>query len=152
VAASGGYYISCGCTKIVAQPSTITGSIGVVSMLPDLSRAVSDLGINVETVSRGPLGDQLALMKHGPTDVIKNTITLWMEEVYRDFAGKVAKGRGLPIERVHELALPIEDYLFKLTHNRRASRVLAAPVRALMHRTRPCNKARAIARKRSSGS
>jgi protease-4 len=104
VAASGGYYISTGCTKIVAQPSTITGSIGVVSMLPDFSKAVAELGINVQTVSRGPLGDELSLLKHGPSEVLKKTLTTWMLEVYEDFTGKVAEGRGLEIDRVKELA------------------------------------------------
>ena len=104
VAASGGYWISMGCDAIVAQPSTITGSIGVVSMIPDLSQAVKELGINVQTVSAGPMGDQMSLLKHGPTPVVKETIVRWMGEVYEDFVAKVSDGRKLPTERVHELA------------------------------------------------
>lgn len=54
------------------------------------------------------------------------------------------------LERIHDLALPIEGYLRKLTHNARASRLLAAPVRALMRIAKPWNKVRAVARKRAA--
>jgi len=104
VAGSGGYWISMGCDAIVAQPCTLTGSIGVVSMLPDVSSAVKSLGINIQTVSRGPLGDELSLLKHGPTQRVKDTLTHWMGEVYEDFITKVSEGRKLPPETVRELA------------------------------------------------
>jgi len=104
VAASGGYWISMGCNAIVAQPSTLTGSIGVVSMVPDVHEAIAGLGVNVEVVSRGPLGDQLSLLAHGPTTILKDTITRSMETTYDAFLEKVSVGRGLSRERVHELA------------------------------------------------
>ena len=104
VAASGGYWISMGCDAIVAQPSTITGSIGVVSMLPDLSETMKTMGINVQTVSKGPWGDDMSLLKDGPSDKLKKTMTHWMKDVYGEFIQKVADGRGMDPDRVHELA------------------------------------------------
>jgi len=104
VAASGGYWISMGCSAIVAQPGTLTGSIGVVSLVPDVSRALEDLGINVEVVSKGPHGDQLAILEHGPSPIVKKTITRSMEQTYETFIEKVAGGRGLEPERVREIA------------------------------------------------
>ncbi len=104
VAASGGYWISMGCDAIVAQPSTITGSIGVVSMIPDLSTTIKNMGINVEVVSRGPHGDQLSVLKHGASPLLKEKMTHWMETVYDEFIQKVSVGRGLDPDRVRELA------------------------------------------------
>lgn len=104
VAASGGYWISMGCSAIVAQPSTITGSIGVVSMLPDLSATVRKLGVKVETVSAGPLGDELSLMAHGPSEALRNRLTAWMEATYDEFVDKVSAGRKLERATVLELA------------------------------------------------
>jgi len=104
VAGSGGYWISMGCNAIVAQPSTLTGSIGVVSVVPNVSRALADLGINVEVVARGPHGDQLAILAHGPSPIVKATITRSMEQTYAEFIAKVAAGRQMDPERVHEIA------------------------------------------------
>jgi len=104
VAGSGGYWISMGCDAIVAQPSTITGSIGVVSMLPNVSSALKDLGVNVEVVAKGPHGDQLSLMKHGPTPLLREVITRMMNDVYAQFLTKVSQGRKLDRARVAELA------------------------------------------------
>lgn len=104
VAASGGYWISMGCDAILAQPSTITGSIGVVSMLPDPSETLKMMGINVEVVSSGPHGDSMSLLKSGPSELLKQTMTHWMETVYDDFIAKVAAGRKMDPDRVRQLA------------------------------------------------
>ncbi|MFT7464612.1 MAG: protease-4 [Pseudohongiellaceae bacterium] len=104
VAASGGYWISMGCDAIVAQPSTITGSIGVVSMLPDVSRALKSLGVSVQTVAVGPRGDEMSLLAHGPSEGLKSTMTHWMELTYDEFISKVSNGRNIPADRVQELA------------------------------------------------
>lgn len=104
VAASGGYWISMGCNAIVAQTSTITGSIGVVSMLPDLSRALKSVGVSVQTVAVGPRGDDMSLLGHGPSEGLKSTLTHWMEVTYDEFITKVSVGRNLPEETVRELA------------------------------------------------
>ncbi len=104
VAASGGYWISMGCTAIVAQPSTITGSMGVVSMLPDPSLLLKEVGVNVEVVARGPHGDQLSLLRNGPTPLLKDVIMRSMQHVYADFIRKASEGRHLPPARIEELA------------------------------------------------
>jgi protease-4 len=104
VAASGGYWISMGCDKIVAQPSTITGSIGVVGMLPDLSKVLNRFGINVEVVGRGPRVEDLALMKNGVSEGLKSIVRDMMLEVYGEFLTKVSEGRKLPRATVEALA------------------------------------------------
>lgn len=95
VAASGGYWISMGCDKIVAQPSTITGSIGVVSALPDLSGTLKKAGIHVEVVAHGPGAQELAMLSDGPSEFLKGRVTTWMESVYASFLAKASAGRGL---------------------------------------------------------
>ena len=104
VAGSGGYWISMGCDAIVAQPSTITGSIGVVSMLPNVASALKEVGVNVEVVARGPHGDQLSLLRNGPTPVLRDVITRMMNDVYQQFLAKVSEGRRLDREEVATLA------------------------------------------------
>ncbi|HZL99053.1 MAG TPA: signal peptide peptidase SppA, partial [Planctomycetota bacterium] len=104
VAGSGGYWISMGCNAIVAQPCTITGSMGVVSMLPNVSVALKDLGINVEVVAKGPHGDQLSLLKHGPTPTLKAVIDKTMNAVYADFLEKASTGRRMDKAKLETLA------------------------------------------------
>jgi protease-4 len=104
VAGSGGYWISMGCDAIVAQPCTITGSLGVVSMLPNLSVALKDLGINVEVVAKGPHGDQLSLLKYGPTPDLKAVINKMMSNVYANFIEKASKGRRMDKTKLEGLA------------------------------------------------
>ena len=104
VAGSGGYWISMGCDAIVAQPCTITGSLGVVSMLPNLSVALKDLGINVEVVAKGPHGDQLSLLKYGPTPELKAVINKMMSNVYASFIEKASKGRRMDKTKLETLA------------------------------------------------
>lgn len=104
VAASGGYWISMGCDRIVAQPSTITGSIGVVSMLPDVSRTLKDIGINVEVVGVGPHTEELSILRDGPTPFLKQKLTQMMEQVYEDFIRKVSEGRHMDPLKVREHA------------------------------------------------
>jgi len=95
VAASGGYWISMGCDRIIAQPSTITGSIGVVGMLPDFSSALKRFGVNVEVVGAGPHVDDLAMMRDGASPMLKELIHDGMLDVYGEFIRKVAEGRKM---------------------------------------------------------
>ncbi len=104
VAGSGGYWIAMGCDKIIAQPSTITGSIGVVGMLPDVSKALKRFGVNVESVGKGPHVEDLALMKNGPTEALQQRLRESMEGVYGEFIKKVSSGRGLPQKNVEAFA------------------------------------------------
>jgi protease IV len=100
VAASGGYWISMGCDKIVAQPSTITGSIGVVSAAPDLSKVLEKVGISVEVVGYGPHAEELSVLRDGLTPLMKEKIQSSMQRIYGEFVRKAAAGRKLDAARL----------------------------------------------------
>lgn len=94
VAASGGYYISCAADRIFAQPNTITGSIGVFGVLPNLQKALSDkLGINIDTVNtnkHSDVGTAFRKVSESEYAYIQNGV----EKVYETFIGRVAEGRN----------------------------------------------------------
>ncbi|MEA3475107.1 MAG: signal peptide peptidase SppA [Candidatus Cloacimonadota bacterium] len=103
VAGSGGYYIACKADKIVAEPSTVTGSIGVIGMSVNLERLYEKIHINIETVKKGKhadLGATSRKMTEEETEMINNAI----ESFYWDFVDKVAEGRGMTREEIHEIA------------------------------------------------
>lgn len=104
VAASGGYWISMGCDRIMAQPSTITGSIGVVSMLPDVSGVMKRFGVKVEIVGKGPRVNDLAMMGTGPSEFLKNLITTSMQDTYQEFLAKAATGRKTTKDAIDAIA------------------------------------------------
>ncbi len=93
VAASGGYYISCSADRIFAQPNTITGSIGVFGVLPNLQKAFADkLGINIDTVNtnkHSDVGTPFRRVSESEYAYIQNGV----EKVYETFIGRVAEGR-----------------------------------------------------------
>jgi len=103
VAASGGYFISMAADVIVAQPGTITGSIGVITGKPVLSEMLGKAGITTDSVVKG---DHAAMFStaHPFTEVEWALIDSWLDRIYADFTGKAAAARGLSAERVHELA------------------------------------------------
>ena len=103
VAASGGYFISMAADAIVAEPGTVTGSIGVFSGKPVLSEALGKAGVSTDSIV---LGDHAAMFSTTKpfTDDEWRIVDAWLDHIYADFTGKVATGRGLPAERVHELA------------------------------------------------
>ncbi len=103
VAASGGYWISMNCDAIVAQPLTITGSIGVVTALYDLSGTYEKLGINWETVKTGPHAD-MPTDKRTMTKTERAQLNRLTESFYRYFVEKVAAGRTKSWDEVHEIA------------------------------------------------
>jgi protease-4 len=93
VAASGGYYISASATKIIAQPSTITGSIGVVAGKPVMRGFYDWLGISNEYVLRGKTAGMFRETEKF-TDEERAKFVEWIKETYyNDFVPKVAKGR-----------------------------------------------------------
>jgi len=102
VAASGGYYIAAGADRIVAQPGTMTGSIGVVFMRPYIRGLLRNLGIHSETMSRGKLADMGDLTT--PLDEDRRArLLLDMQHVYDVFVDRVAEGRKLSTQRVDEI-------------------------------------------------
>lgn len=103
VAASGGYYVACGADRIVAQPGTITGSIGVVWGKFYLREAYARLGITWDTVKIGEHAD-LWSATHRFEDAEWARVDRLIDAVYADFKARVAEGRGLSAEEVEALA------------------------------------------------
>jgi protease-4 len=105
LAASGGYYISCGADRIFAEPNTITGSIGVFGMIPNLGRMLENkIGI---TFDRVETNDHAAMTMFSPLDKKElSTIQKGVDEIYESFISKVALGRdGLKKSDVHNVAM-----------------------------------------------
>jgi protease-4 len=103
VAASGGYWIAAAGDRIFAEPSTITGSIGVFGILPSFQGALGKLGVGVDGVQTTPLSGQPDLLR-GPSDEANRFLQMGVEGTYRRFLTLVAEARKLPVERVHEIA------------------------------------------------
>lgn len=103
-AASGGYYIAAGADTIVAAPNTLTGSIGVFSMLPNVRSLMTDkMGITFDTVKT----HDLAVGYNGVYDLSDREKQYFMEStdaIYDKFLTRVADGRGMTKEAVHEIA------------------------------------------------
>jgi protease-4 len=104
VAASGGYYISVSASKIIAQPSTITGSIGVLAGKPVMRGFYDWLGISNEYVMRGKTAGMFrATEKFSDDERVK--FEEWIKTTYyRDFVPKVAKGRGKDSQYIDSVA------------------------------------------------
>lgn len=105
LAASGGYYISCGADRIFAEPNTITGSIGVFGIIPNLGRMLENkIGI---TFDRVETNDHAAMTMFSPLDKKElSTIQKGVDEIYESFISKVAFGRdGLKKSDVHNVAM-----------------------------------------------
>jgi len=93
VAASGGYYIACNANKIVAEPSTITGSIGVVGGKPVLKGFYDWIGVSNEYVMRGKNAGMFRESEKF-SDTERAKFQEFLKNTYDDFTSKVAKGRG----------------------------------------------------------
>ena len=104
LAASGGYYIACQADSIFAEPSTITGSIGVFGVVPILQKTMKDnLGITVDTVRTGrysAFGTPFYDFSPEESQMIQGRVD-W---IYQDFLAKVAKGRHKTPEQINEIA------------------------------------------------
>ncbi len=102
VAGSGGYYVAAGATRIIAQPGTLTGSIGVVVAKPNISGFLGMLGINTESLARGELAQMTSLTQSFNSAELTR-VTETMNHVYDLFVGRVAEGRSLDRERVDQI-------------------------------------------------
>ncbi|WP_339878668.1 signal peptide peptidase SppA [uncultured Algoriphagus sp.] len=104
VAASGGYYISAPADTIVAQPNTITGSIGIFGMMFNAQELLNEhLGITVDVVKTGELSDFMNPTRP-LTEVERNIIQSTVEDGYETFVTRVSEGRGMSAEAVKEVA------------------------------------------------
>jgi len=104
VAASGGYYLSMPCDTIVAQPNTITGSIGIFGMMFNMSGFLENkLGITSDVVNTGEFSD-IYTVSRPLNDYEKSIIQGRVEEGYESFTGKAAEGRNMDIEALKKVA------------------------------------------------
>jgi protease-4 len=102
VAASGGYYIACFADTIVAQPNTITGSIGVFGLLFNAKDLMKNVGISVSVVNTNKYSD-MANPSRKMTDYERGVIQISVEEIYATFIKHVAEGRKMSVEKVDEI-------------------------------------------------
>ena len=103
VAASGGYYISIYADKIVCQPGTITGSIGVVGIMPFFERMFEKIHINWDTVKIGKYSD-FGSMHRIPSEDENKIGELMISNFYEKFINHVAEGRDMDARDVHKVA------------------------------------------------
>lgn len=103
VAASGGYYIAANADEIVAEPTTITGSIGVWGILPNVNRLAKRWGINAEQVTTNKQA-----LQYSPFEPLSNTtreeVKVGINQVYQTFLTRVSEGRNMSKKQVHEIA------------------------------------------------
>jgi len=103
LAASGGYWISANADVIVAQPETLTGSIGVFGMLPNIEELAERHGLRAETVRTSPLAGFESVW-HAKDEAQLARIQALVDRIYDEFLDLVAEGRGMTRERVHDIA------------------------------------------------
>lgn len=104
MAASGGYYISSGANKIFAEPTTLTGSIGIFGMIPEASELVTQkIGVKFDVVKTNALSD-MGSMSRPMNEEEGALMQAMVERGYETFTGRVAMGRKMPIEKVKEIA------------------------------------------------
>lgn len=103
VAASGGYYVALAADKIVANPATLTGSIGVILDVPNFKELLKKIGVSRETVKSGPykdIGSPVREMTPEERRLLQGVI----DNVYQQFVAVVVKGRKLSREQVERIA------------------------------------------------
>jgi len=103
VAASGGYWIAAGCTRIVAQPMTLTGSIGVFAGKVVVSGLLDKLKISLGAVSEGPNGSFWSVVQDY-TDQQWGFLQHSLDSIYNQFLRHVAQGRNLPMQQIEQVA------------------------------------------------
>lgn len=103
VAASGGYYIACASDRILAEPNTITGSIGVFGILPNIKDFANSWGVTFDSVNTSKFGNIATIARPKTPEELAQVQGL-VDRIYEKFVGHVAKSRNLPIERVKEIA------------------------------------------------
>ncbi len=103
VAASGGYYIAVGADKIFAEPTTITGSIGVFGTIPNISEFAEKIGINAEQVGTNTNSVDYSLFEP-MSPQFRGYVKEGIEEVYSTFLRRVSEGRNISLARADSLA------------------------------------------------
>jgi protease-4 len=102
-AASGGYWISSGVQKIYSDATCLTGSIGVFSLIPEFSKVMDKVGVNIVSVGSNKHSDMYSLMR--PFDAEEAaSLQAYVEDIYDRFVGLVAEARSMEIPAVDEIA------------------------------------------------
>ena len=100
VAASGGYYIACAASKIIASPNTITGSIGVFGIVPNMQKFFNNkLGITFDQVKTNAYADYISGIRP-MTEMETKFLTHDIETIYKTFTSHVSQGRGMTVAQV----------------------------------------------------
>lgn len=102
VAASGGYWVASAGDVIFAEPSTITGSIGVFAILPTFRATLAKLGLSADGVKTTPLSGEPDILR-GTSPEIDRLLQSGVEQTYARFTGLVAASRHMPVARVDEI-------------------------------------------------
>lgn len=103
VAASGGYYIAAGADKIFAEPTTITGSIGVFGTVPNISELAENIGVNAEQVGTNKNSLDYSLFEP-MNDSFRSNVLEGIEATYETFLDRVAQGRGITMAQADSVA------------------------------------------------
>ena len=103
VAASGGLYVACGASKIVANPGTITGSIGVVIQFPNWQKLADKIGVTQAVIKSGEFKD-LGNPNRPLTDAERRLLQGVIDDVYEQFLEAVSDGRGMDQEKIRAYA------------------------------------------------
>ncbi|MDC6387280.1 signal peptide peptidase SppA [Maribacter sp. PR1] len=103
VAASGGYYIAAGATKIFAEPTTITGSIGVFGTIPNLHGLSEEIGINAEQVGTNKNSIEYSFFEP-MSETFRNQVQESIEDTYQTFLARVSDGRNMSMAQADSIA------------------------------------------------
>jgi protease-4 len=103
MAASGGYYVSCAAEEILANPATLTGSIGVISTVPNFEELLDKVGIEMLVIKSGTMKDELSPYRQPTEEEIAHWQAI-IDEAYEQFLGVVVEGRDLHPDEARELA------------------------------------------------
>ena len=103
VAASGGYYIATASNRIFVEPTTITGSIGVFGLFPNIQKLFSNIGINWDSVATTPYSDLLTPFREKSPDELA-VIQRYIDQFYQQFLERVSQARNIPVDQVNEIA------------------------------------------------
>ena len=102
-AASGGYYISCEADSIVAEPTTLTGSIGIFGMIPNVKGLTDKLGLSFDAVKTNTYSD-FGMMGRPMNNGEKSLMQMTINRGYETFVGRCAEGRGMSTDAIKKIA------------------------------------------------
>ena len=103
VAASGGLYVTLGASRVLAQPGTLTGSIGVLLQIPNFTKIADTIGVDFVTIKSGKLKDAGNTFRP-MTDEDREFLQMTILSANQDFINAVSEGRGIPREQVEKFA------------------------------------------------